>query len=555
MLLYELAKNLVLNFTNKRETMLKKIATALLLTYAGLHAQTAPSEMKYFVNINKEFKGILHFSNSNDTTDITYHNITSRDKIPFYAPSKEFSFTKLNSTPTLKRLNVSKYNKHMVYDLASLSEDAIEEADINSDDISSSAIIYNADDLPSEVLEKKQIHTIESLMLSMYETRSIPSGPFYLYEPHKKMLIKVVFKSEGSDDLDIGSKTCATKTYVLEIAGRNKKLIRVYTNGAPLKVESYSKKWSFILAGIGKTKKIRISNKEVAFKVFKDEVLEKYSEYNVKVLSQSVENDVFKKKYITKFHVSKKIDDDDLEKYLQKYTKNNRNMSYGRTKKDSYVFKIDSDDVMDLLEEKYDVEGDDKYWVTTRKKISLSKLLEFSPPEDKDDDIDYKEILKKYLDTKYDEYDLDDLDESENSFGNVDKLKYTLKTLKKIDNDLLYSYAVKAMKKEYPKNKFTGKLEFVKSKDAWKIYISKKAVQNKACASVIPLVNSKYKDGMCQLTAKSTRTSNDTKGILNKFIAKNYKDLKVLGTKITYGEDSVSFNYLSDLKKVQNACK
>lgn len=536
--------------------MIKKIAATLLLTFAGLQAQTPPPEMKYFVNINKDFKGILYFTNTAKKTDIKYYNITSRDKIPFYAPTKEFSFTQLNKQPTLKQLNVGTLDKRIIYDLSKLSADDIEEADISGEDIDSSAIIYNPDDLPSDVLEKRVIHTIESLMLSIYETKKVPKGDFYLYEPHKKMLIKVAFAKEGNERLKVGSKTCSTRTDVLGIVGRKAKLIRVYSNGAPLKVESYSKKWSFVVAGIGKTKKVNISNKEIAFKVFKDEVLDQYSKYNVKILSQTVENDVFNKNYITTFHVSKKISDKQLEKYLQKYTRNNRKMSYGKNKKDSYQFQVPIDDVMDLLKKKYDLEDDDYYWVTTNKEITATKLLNFAPPEEGDDP-DYEDILEKLLDSKYGKYELSDVEEIKSTFGDnpVVSLKYKLKTLKKVDNKLIYKYAIKAMQNKYPENKFSNHLEFVKSKKAFKIYISKKAVQNKACSDVIPHMHSKYKNGACQLTAKSTRTSDDTKGILAKFIAKNYKDLKTLGTEIHYGADSVSFDYLGDLKKVQNGCK
>jgi len=553
--------------------MLKKIATTLLLAYAGLQAQTPPSEMKYFININKDFKGILHFANTEKRTDIEYFNITSRDKIPFYAPSKEFSFTTLKNKPTLKTLEVGSNSKHMVYDLSTLSEDAIEEADINEDDMDSSAVIYNADDLPSEVLEKKVIHTIESLMLSIYETKELPSGPFYLYEPHKKMLIKVAFTKEGNERLKIGSKTCSTQTHVLEIVGRDKRLIRVYTNGNPLKVESFTKKWSFTIAGLGQTKKVHISNQEVAFRVFKDEVLDKYADYNVKILSQDVEDDVFDKIYITKFHVSKKLNEKQLKKYLIKYTKQNRKMSFADKKKDAYIFKVSNSDVVDLLEDKYDVENDKEYWKKETKTISAIKLLKFSAKEKgckvsnafKNDStlicageserVDYEDILEEYLKKEYKEFKISKVKEMKNKSKYVTKVSYKLKALHKIDNDLLYSFAVKAIQKKYPKNKFTNKLEFVKSKKEWKVYISKHAVQNSACAKVIPLVKSNYKDGMCQKTAKSTRTSKDTENILSMFIAKNYPDLEVLGTNVHYGNDSVSFDYLDDLKKVQNGCK
>jgi len=549
--------------------MFKKMATTLLLAYASLQAQTPPAEIKYFININKDFKGVLHFKNTKKSTEIEYFNITSRDKIPFYAPSKEFSFTTLNKKPTLKTLEVGSNSKHMVYDLSTLSEEAIEEADINEDDMDSSAVIYNADDLPSEVLEKRVIHTSESLVLSIYETKELPSGPFYLYEPHKKMLIKVAFSKEGSELLKIGSKSCSTQTHVLKIVGRDKRLIKIYTNGNPLKVESFSKKWSFTIAGLGQTKKVRISNQEVAFRVFKDEVLDKYADFNVKILSQEVEDDVFDKVYITKFHVSKELNEEQLKKYLIKYTKNNRKMNFVEKKKDAYIFKVSNSDVIDLLEDKVDVEDDKHYWKEEYKTINAIKLLNFSAKDKgckvsntfkndstlicdgEEEDVDYEDILEEY----YKEYKISKVKELKNNVGRVTKLSFKLKALREIDNETLYSFAVKAIQKKYPQNKFTNKLEFTKSKKEWKVYISKNAVQNSACEKLIPLVKSKYKDGVCQKTAKSTRTSKDTENILSKFIAKNYPDLEALGTDVHYGNDSVSFDYLNDLKKVLHGCK
>jgi len=134
------------------------------------------------------------------------------------------------------------------------------------------------------------------------------------------------------------SKSCSTQTHVLKIVGRDKRLIKIYTNGNPLKVESFSKKWSFTIAGLGQTKKVRISNQEVAFRVFKDEVLDKYADFNVKILSQEVEDDMFDKVYITKFHVSKELNEEQLKKHLIKYTKNNRKMNFVEKKKDAYIF-------------------------------------------------------------------------------------------------------------------------------------------------------------------------------------------------------------------------
>ena len=532
--------------------MVKILAVIFIMAFSALQAHSSLKEMKYFININKDFKGVLHFNNEIKSTQVNYFNITSRDKIPFYFPSKKFSFTTLNKKPTLKSLLVGNHNKHMIYNLTNLSEEAIEEADINEDDLDSSAIIYNADNLPSEVLEKRLIHTIESLILYISETKKIPTKPFYLYEPHKKMLIKVVFTKEGNKIIDIGSKTCATKSYVLEIAGRNKRLIRIYTNGFPLKIESYTKKWSFIISGVGSTKKVYISNKEIAFRVFKDELLKKYKNYNIKILSQSVKDDVFKKVYVTKFHVSKILTEKRLKSSLLKYTQNNKRIDFVLKQKNAFQYSVKHSDVLELFEDDNEVVDSKQYWgKSIHKKIATNILLKY----DRNGDKNYKNLLTKYLKNKYKFFKISEYKEIKSRFNETNLIKYKLSTLNKISNNILYPYAIKALQNKYPENKFVGVLKFVKYKKEWKLFISKKTVQNYACKNIIPSVNSEFNNGYCQSEGKTIHSAKNVKKILNTFIANNYKDLKVLNTKIEYTQDGVRFNYLDGLTKVENGCQ
>lgn len=553
--------------------MFKKIVVALFIAYVGLEAYQAPQEMKYFININKQFKGVLLFNNSDKSTKVKYYNITSRDKIPFYAPSKEFAFTSLNKMPTLKSLDVSKYAKHMVYDVAKLSQDEIEEADINSADIADSAIIYNKDDLPSEVVEKRNIHTIESLMLSIFETNRVPLEAFYLYEPQKKMLIKVKFSKEKREKIRLEDLSCETQTYVLSIVGRDKRLIRVYINKYPLKIESFKKRWSFTLAGSGESKEVIISNKEIAYKVFKDEILDKYRDYNVKILSQNVETNIFGKKYITKYYVSKELNKKELNKSLKKYTDGTLNIEYVKNSRDAFVFSVDNDEIEELLKKKYNIEDGKYFWKSEPTSIKAIVLLKWSADKHrceianplmndsilvcsgKEKHVDYEETLEEYYKKKYRDFKISKVKEVKDDFRKIRTVEFTLKSLRKIDNTLMKSFAVKAIQKKYPKNHFSNRLHFEKSENKWSLYISKKAVSDYACSKAIPSLRSEYKDGKCQKVAQSVHTQEDTKNLVTKFIDRNYKDMKILDTKINEANDNVSFEYLELSKKVKNVCK
>ena len=550
--------------------MLNKIIPFLLLALM-LEASQIPRELKYHINLQQQFKGVLIFQNTNQKTNVEYYNITPRDKIPFYAQKKEFQLTHLQDKPTLEKLNVQNSKKRIVYDLTTLSEDALEEADISQEDVASSSIIYNADDLPSEIIEKRIVHTMESLILSIFETNKIYTKPFYLYEPHKNMLIKVIFKHTGKSNITLNSKVCTSDTYVLQIEGRNKRLVRIYTNGYPLKVESFSKKWSFELAGVGESKRITLKNSDIAFAVYKDALKQKYKQYNIKILSQKVQNDGFSTNYITTFHVEKELPDKVLQSALIHYTKNNANMHYAQTKKEAFAFSVSADEVLDLFEKQYELEDEKHYWKKESKRISSKELLQYVAKKrgcfipkmgngktikcNKDEEeVNFEDALKEYYAKHYEDYAVEDLIEIKNNFDDIVGVSYTLKTLQKLDDNILSKFATIALQKKYPTNGFKNPLQFIKTRDSWNIYIDKKSVQQYACKTFIPGVKSSFKNGLCEATAQSIHSSQDTKDIVSRYLQQHYKDLFVLNTPIEYGETTVSFSYLNDLSKVENAC-
>ena len=525
--------------------MIKKLLVLVLIVYSSLNANEEPKEIKYFINIHKTFKGVLLLDKKDKNTEVKYFNISSRDKIPFYVPRKEFSFIKLNNEPTLATLEVAQQKKRMVYNLLKLSPDEIEDADIAQEDIRSSAIIYNKENLPSEVLEKKPIHTIESLILSIFETRKIPKGDFYLYEPEKNMLIKVVFEKEEKANVDLGNKFCTTQTWVLKIKGRNRRLVRVYTNPYPIKVEAFSKKWAFVIAGSGTPKTVKISKYNIALNTFKERILDEYRDYNVKILSQNVETDVFDKYYVTKFYVSKKLTNKMLKKYLVQYTNENSEISYG-TKNNSFVFKVDDDTVRNLFRQDHDMKGKKFYWKESMKQIKLKKSGK------KNDEELLNDIYKKHY--KKGTFKISDIEEEEGFFDNV-ILTFKLKLLTKLTNQDLVNYALKAMRNKYSKNHFANNVKFTKLKNKWVIYIKKESVANYACSNAIPNIKSRYKDKKCEAIGVVKNSDQDTKKIIDQYIARHYKDLNILGTKIEDNGDSISFKYLNDLSKVTHECR
>ncbi|SFV58704.1 hypothetical protein MNB_SM-7-1377 [hydrothermal vent metagenome] len=554
--------------------MRKGIAVFLLFVSVVLYAEALPKEIKYFVNIKDNFKGVLYFKSNDNEIEAKYYNISSRDKIPFYAPKKEFTLTTLDGFPTLKTLRVGTISRNIVYDLKSLSSDLIEDADINTKDIDKSAIIYDSDEnLPSAVTEKRAIYTIEALISSIFKTKKIPHGAFYLYEPHKKMLMKVVFVKGDKESVSVGKKSCKAQTYLLKVANRNRRLIRVYSDPYPVKIEAFSKKWSFVIAGVGEPKEIFLSNKEIAFGAFKDEIFKKYGrKYDIKIISQSVQQDMFDKVYVTKFHIAKRVSKNEIKNYLKEYIEDGY-IKFSRDPKDAFVFKVSSEDVLDEFEKDYDVVDGKYYWENREDEIDAEDLLGYVARakecqegelrkkslvivcDGDDEKISYKDAIKIYLKQKYKKFKLKGITKVVNGFDEVEDIRYKVKLLKPIENEKLYSYAIKALLAKYPEYHFPEDMQLVKSKSSWKIYISKSDVQKRACAKFVPEFTTTYKDGMCQNDVVVKNSSSEAKNILSKYLDTHYPDLKILDTEVQYLDDGVRFKYLNDLTKVQNGCK
>jgi hypothetical protein len=529
----------------------------------------ADEEIKYAVSIGKKFKGILLIDNGQKDIEAKYYNINSRDRIPFYAPEKEFTLSKVSNFPTLKTLKIGNIDKSIEYNLKSTPSDILEVANIAKEDMKDSAIIFDTkNQLPSDVIEKKQIHTIESLILSIFKTKKIPTKIFYLYEPHKKMLMKVKFLKEGREKIKVGAHMCSADKWVLKLFNRNKRLIRIYVNPYPVYIEAYSHKWSFNITGVGKERKIIVVKKDLAFEKFKKDLQERYKNISLKITSQDIVKDIFDVSYVTSFTVNKKFSNADLKKSLPDYLRNADKITFAKKSKNKVTFSISKKDIYNVIKEDYKIKGD-FYVVKERKMLKISELRDFFARKDgckidsmylnkmicgsEKKEITAKNSLEKYLKEKYRKFNINDIESKDDNFDKI--ITFTLEYKKKIDNRFLSIYVMKAFKNKYKRFDLQKVHEVKKIGDKYYIDISLDAVGKYICKQTFPSLQVEYANNICLAKGIYKKKAEDVNEIVNMYLYKAYPDLKILNTKITDTGDSYKFYYLNSLRKITHACK
>ena len=549
--------------------MKKILLFTLLFGCLNLMALQKPYEMKYFVNVGGNFKGVLMFKNQKENTKITYYNISTLDKIPFYAKTKTFAFTKLNGNETLKHIAVTSHSNKLVYDLKKLSTEQLEEVDIAQDDIKNSVIIYDKESTPTDVLEKRLVHSVESLMVYLFEQNTIPTQPFYLYEPHKNMLIKVVFTKSSKQQLQIGSKKCTVDTYILSIKGRSKKLLRVYFNKYPLQVEAYSKKWSYTLAGVGQPKEVRISAKKIVFSMAKAKITKQYGDLNPTISSQKLKKDVFDTLYVTDFSLKKKLENAEIEANLQNYLDSSSSVEFSNSATGAFALEVSKENIIQTLSKTYEVDGE-HYYETKTKTVAIKDLLNklakrkgckvtnykeggmLCKGEEESDDFD--DYLEEYYKGVYDDFEIDDFTILTDSFDKPSKLHYKLKVEKKITKKVLDSYAKKAIQQHY-NIQLAKSIKPHKVGESWVVYVKKDAVAKYTCRAALRDFKVDYSNNECRAKGQVVYKQDKVQTLMDSYLKKHYKDIFVLKEKVEYDKGVLHFNYLDGMKKVENGCR
>lgn len=552
------------------------IKTFLLsgLTCLSLYAQSN-LELKYHIDVNDEFKGALTFDSKESNAQVLYYNISERDKIPFYAAQKDFTLTGLQKEQTLGSLIVNEFRNTMKYDLSQLSTDQIEEAGVSQVDVPNSAIIYNKENLPTDVLEKRLIHTIESLILSIYTTTKVPKEPFYLYEPHKNMLMKVRFTNEGEESVEIDGKTCKTTVWLLGIENRDKKLIRLYANPYPVKIEASSKSWAFTIAGAGVSKEITVKKEDIAFSAFAKQIKKKYKNNRVEILGKKVIPHMFDARYETNFKVKQEISDEQIEEQVANYLKNERNRKTKTSETNAFVYALKEKTVIKAIEEALDTEeeatmyykkGIQKYMakdlvfaVAKEKKCDATPLrneIMCGEKRDEKEEVDIEKEAEKTFEAEFAKkkakFKIKEIKATED--GRAVVIKY--EELVPLSDEMKVKYVNQAFKKEFENLSFMP-TDYVydKKQKTYFVYVDKNEVADYACTRIIDGLKAKFVKGICVAEATQVNNKKEVDSLVNDYLYSVYPDLKILNTPVKNDPDSFSFVYLGDLSKVTNGCK
>lgn len=540
------------------------------LTLLALNAEN-DYQLKFHVNVNSEFKGALTLDSNDSKFKVLYHNITERDKIPFYAPQKDFELIDFQKNQTLASLSVNEIKNTMKYDLTQLTKDQIDDADVSHNDIPNRAIVYNKEQLPVEILDKRLIHTIESLLASIYKTNQVPEGPFYLFEPHKNMLIKVRFTKEGNQQVKLDGKACDAIAWLLEVENRDIKLIRLYTNPYPIKIEASSKSWSFTLAGTGKKKLINVKKDDIAFNSFEKQIKNKYSNYNVEILSQNMSSHMFDKNYETQYKLSRNIEENEIKKHVKSYLKSRYATNSNAERSNSYVYSVDEQKVKELMQSELKTENEAMmYYKNDVERYTKSDLIKTLAKQKNCSPDTFREEIE--CNGKKESVDIEkEARKRRESDFNKENIKYKIENVKMarlgnvevtseilvaIPNEIKMNYIKRVFEKEHEGYAFNhSSYTHDKKEKSYKIFIDKDKVANYACSKIMNGLNAKYIDGVCIANKKQVNKKEEVDSLVNEYLHLEYPDLKALNTKVENHEDSFSFMYLNDLSEVKNACK
>ncbi len=533
------------------------------------------SDLKYLININDENRGVLYMDLSEEGTEVKYHGISKNDKILFYADNKHYKLKKVLGLTTLDDLKVDGFDNSFVYDLNEASADMVEESGISAVDLENSIIIMNdKEGLPSYTLEKYAVHTMDSLIQTLFIDTSILQKTFYLFEPQSNVLLKVAFAKEAKEKFTLLDLKCESDVYALSLVGKNKTLVRIYMGKVPYRIEANSKKWRFDLIGAGQPRQIVLNKSDQIIKLLKDEVQKDFKgKYSLKKLDVDYDRSRFS--YTTHYQLSSEMDEDNVKKHLPTYIKNYRGDAPKIGAKDKvFAYKVKLKDAIKAYEKKYDVDIEDGkfYWKKGTIKPSIKKIKEFaankmgcSAATKENDEVlckdkegkkeakefDVEDMIVEYIKQRHPEYDAKEID-----LDDTKKKVYVVKvrkkmTLKSSDIDRAARAVFKAKYDKVNLSRFPLNRD---EDNNYVIKISKVDVANKACLSQFKhrRLNGKktspsyhLDDEKCYLKVTDGISSDKAESMFKTHVENKYPDLKWIDSHMTSdGADRVKFFYL-----------
>jgi hypothetical protein len=548
------------------------------------------SNFKYLISINNETRGVLYLKTLQDYTEANYYGINKNDKILFYAKEKDFKVAKVFNNITLQKLNVDGIENEFLYDLSEVPEEIIEDSGLVQVDLKDSIIILDKkENTPAYTLPRKPIHTMDSLIKTLFFNKDILNKEFYLFEPQSSMLLKVAFSKDSKESIKIADKKCNTTVYTLSIVGKNKNLIHLYMSSVPLRIEAYSKKWSFDLIGAGEERRVTINKSKLITKLLRKGIESKYEKkYDLKDID--IRNKPFSNNYSVSYIVSKKIDEDLIKDFLPTYIseyrkyKSKKSTNTSGYKKDYYRYEVSFKDVIAYLENEKDVSIVDGkfYWKKVKDTLEKRKLQDFAAKKmgckrDKDDyesvickqktkeldpdkkskaksiskKIDIEKMVSLYLKEKHPRLDYKkvEVDEESDTHYSVVTNEKVIITPRELSNAIK-----KVFKKEHKglDTKYFDVRKNTKDKK-YVVKIYKKDVANAACQDYLEPINTSkirdskivYKNNRCYLKQHYTVKGSEANSIFDKYLKIKYPDLHYINVDKQINGDNVTFPYLS----------
>ena len=243
--------------------MIQKLILLSVFTYTLFAAPLILEKdikLQYFLKQNNSYKGMFLIEKNKNLLKTKYYNLNKGYKIPFLANEKEFLFDIIDNKMILNTIAVENIQRTFSYDLKTLSEEQRDLIGISPIDIDRRSILFGKDNLPDYTIDKSQIFSVEALLVSLMSDTFDYDKSFYLYEPHKKLLLKVEFNKQNDETVVIDGKTILTNKYLLKVQAKTTKLlyINLTKDNTPVKVSSTKGLWSFELLGAAQMKNHQI---------------------------------------------------------------------------------------------------------------------------------------------------------------------------------------------------------------------------------------------------------------------------------------------------------
>jgi len=524
---------------------MKKFVLLLLL---GVFLQA--QEFLYEITVKGTLKAALSLKENNNQLDVEYFKVKQQDKIVFYAPTKSIQLEKLSTGIAAKKIKISGSINTIYYNMQDLTQNIKDMINIPDEQLSNYQLIVD-NNAGVTTFDKIPVHTIETIIYSLYQNKKVLQQEFLLYEPHKDLMIKVHFEKADTQDIKIDKVSLTTDVYELIINGRNKKLIRIYMNPNPIKIEAASKYWSFTLKGT-KATTYKINKATTYLSNYKTVLLKTYESTNVKVLKENKNINVLSTSYTR----SKKITRDELKSAINDFLLTSPSIVRSLGEND-FIFKASQADISSNLNNKFEMIDATHYkekvvlppFSTTPIKqaifkdnrgCSINKALTKIQCKDELEDLNLEPYIKKFLASKKHIHYTDLQYDIKNEIINMNF--YVKKSL---TNEQLNYYRQSTILKNYPQYNLKI-LPLVKIKNSdYALIINKSALGNYLCHKTLN-TEAIYKDNKCTLKT----TIYHKKEVVDTYVLEQFKLqnplIKILNLSPINNTNDFSITYLGD---------